>query len=151
MAHGLCFSVDPGVRKLPTSLRNIFRERESDLGLAIPPTGCLLPWAAQGVLMLNTILTVREGRPLSHASRGWETFTDAVIKEVSERRDFVVFVLWGKAAQSKQPLIAPRHARVTAAHPSPLSARGFFGSSPFSTVNRLLRDAGKPVVDWTLR
>jgi uracil-DNA glycosylase len=151
MAHGLCFSVDKSVRKLPASLKNIFKELESDLGVPIPNNGCLAPWAQQGVLLLNTILTLRAGEPLSHKGKGWETFTDEVIRKVSAKSDPVVFVLWGKPAQSKIQLIDPqRHVIIQAAHPSPLSCRAFFGTRPFSAINSALRAAGKPEIDWRI-
>jgi uracil-DNA glycosylase len=150
-AHGLCFSVREKV-KPPRSLANIFKELASDLGCAIPDNGFLVPWATQGVLMLNTVLTVREGEPLSHRGRGWETFTDLVISRVSAKATPVVFVLWGAAAQKKRALIdEKRHAVVMAAHPSPLSARnGFFGSRPFSAINRALATAGHAPIEWRL-
>ena len=150
-AHGLCFSVREKV-KPPPSLRNIFKELASDLGCVVPDNGFLVHWARQGVLMLNTILTVRDGEPLSHQSRGWEKFTDAVIHRVSARPARVVFVLWGGPAQKKIALIdTQRHTIVTAAHPSPLSAtRGFFGSRPFSAINRALHAAGQPPIDWQI-
>lgn len=150
-AHGLCFSVRPGVAP-PRSLVNIFRELKADLGINPPASGCLEAWARQGVLLLNTCLTVRSGEPLSHRCRGWETFTDAVIRAVNAGRDGVVFVLWGKPAQAKTKLIdANRHAVVTAAHPSPLSANaGFFGSKPFSRTNEALARFGKRPIDWQL-
>jgi uracil-DNA glycosylase len=151
-AHGLCFSVRREV-KPPPSLRNIFKELASDVGCAIPGSGFLSPWAEQGVLMLNTVLTVREGAPLSHRGQGWETFTDFVISRVNAKRKPVVFVLWGAPAQKKIALIdAKRHVIVKAAHPSPLSAaNGFFGSRPFSAVNRALAAAGRPPIDWRLQ
>jgi uracil-DNA glycosylase len=150
-AHGLCFSVRQRV-KAPPSLRNIFKELESDLGCFIPDNGFLAPWAEQGVLMLNTILTVRDGEPLSHQGRGWETLTDAVIRRVSAKKAPVVFVLWGAPAQKKMALIdTQRHVIVKAAHPSPLSAsRGFLGSKPFSAINRALAAAGHSPVDWQI-
>ena len=150
-AHGLAFSVRPGV-KPPASLRNIFTELEADVGFRTPNNGYLAPWAAQGVLLLNAVLTVRAGEPNSHRGIGWEHFTDEVIRRVGARRSRVVFVLWGAYAQKKVPLIdGARHAIVTGAHPSPLSARrGFFGSRPFSRVNALLEEAGKRPVDWQL-
>src|SRR5262245_51705619 len=124
MAHGLCFSVDKSVRKLPASLKNIFKELQTDLGLPIPNNGYLVPWAQQGVLLLNTILTLRAGKPLSHKGKGWETFTDEIIRQVSLKTDPVVFVLWGKPAQSKIKLIdTKRHVIIQAAHPSPLSCK----------------------------
>jgi uracil-DNA glycosylase len=152
MAHGLCFSVDPAVQKLPASLKNIFKELESDLGIPAPKSGCLTSWAQQGVLLLNTILTLRAGEPMSHKGKGWETFTDEIICKVSEKTDPVVFVLWGKPAQSKIKLIdTTRHVIVQSAHPSPLSCKGFFGTRPFSTINAALRTAGKPEIDWRIR
>lgn len=155
-AHGLAFSVLPGI-KPPASLANIFREMKTDLNLPVPTSGTLTPWAEQGVLLLNAVLTVRAHQPNSHKNRGWETFTDAVIKAVAEKPDPVVFVLWGAYAQKKQPLIEAaeagdkRHTIIASAHPSPLSARsGFFGSRPFSRANAALTAAGNPPVDWRL-
>jgi uracil-DNA glycosylase len=150
-AHGLCFSVPKEV-KVPPSLGNIYRELQSDVGCAIADNGFLVSWAKQGVLMLNTVLTVREGEPLSHKGRGWETFTDAVIRTVSAKATPVVFVLWGRPAQQKLALIdANRHAVVTGAHPSPLSARnGFFGTRPFTAINRALVAAGHAAIDWRI-
>lgn len=150
-AHGLCFSVRPGI-KPPPSLVNIYKELETDLGLKKPSHGYLVPWAKQGVLMLNAVLTVRAHTPNSHKDRGWETFTDAVIKKVNEKRERVVFLLWGGYAQKKEKLIdGSRHLVIKGAHPSPLSARnGFFGSKPFSTINRALVDAGNAPIDWSL-
>lgn len=149
-AHGLCFSVRPGVKK-PASLLNIFKELHHDIGCKIPNHGCLDGWAKQGILMLNAVLTVRAGKPNSHAGKGWEVFTDSVISAANER-PCVVFVLWGAYAQKKAKLIdADRHAMIKAAHPSPLSARhGFFGSKPFSKINTALRAAKKPEIDWQL-
>lgn len=150
-AHGLCFSVRPGV-PLPASLRNIFKELHADLG--IPPSrhGSLEAWARRGVLLLNTVLTVRSGEPGSHAHRGWEKFTDAVLNAIISRPVPAVFVLWGAQAQKKKPLIDPaRHRIIESAHPSPLSAsRGFLGSRPFSKVNAALESLGHAPVDWTL-
>ena len=150
-AHGLCFSVRPGVAP-PPSLRNIFREVQEDLGCPPPATGCLNAWAQRGVLLLNTVLTVRAHQPHSHRGRGWEMFTDAVIQRVNRRRRPAVFLLWGRPAQEKVRLIdTARHAIVTAAHPSPLSAhRGFFGSRPFSAANDALRAWNEPAIDWCL-
>jgi uracil-DNA glycosylase len=151
MAHGLCFSVSPTVRKLPPSLKNIFKELKADLGLPAPNNGCLVSWAQQGVLLLNTILTLRAGEPLSHKGRGWETFTDEIIRKVNTRPDPVVFVLWGKPAQAKIKLIdTTKHAVVQGAHPSPLSARAFLGTRPFSRINDALREADKPDIDWRI-
>ena len=148
-AHGLAFSVRQGVRH-PPSLRNIFRELNSDLGLPIPHSGSLEHWAKQGVLLLNTVLTVRAHTPNSHRKRGWESFTDAVIRTVNGLDRSIVFVLWGDPAQKKASLIdSTRHKIITAAHPSPLSAyRGFFGSRPFSSVNSHLREQGGQEIQW---
>lgn len=150
-AHGLCFSVRKGV-PLPPSLRNIFKELAVDLGVTAPRHGDLTAWARQGVLLLNTVLTVRAHQAHSHAGRGWEAFTDMVIRAVSASPEPAVFVLWGAPAQKKLPLIDwTRHTVVQAAHPSPLSAyRGFFGSRPFSAINNALRNNGFPAIDWCL-
>ncbi len=150
-AHGLCFSVRPGVQP-PPSLVNIFRELRDDLGYPVPNNGYLQHWAEQGVLMLNAVLTVRAHEANSHKGKGWERFTDAVIRNVNEKGDQVVFVLWGNYAQKKLTLIdTTRHVVVQSAHPSPLSARnGFFGSRPFSRINAALEAAGKPVIDWQI-
>jgi uracil-DNA glycosylase len=150
-AHGLAFSVRPGV-KPPPSLRNIFKELHADLGCRIPDNGYLVPWAKQGVLLLNTVLTVREGEAHSHKGKGWEEFTDAVIRAVGHRPDEVVFVLWGAPAGKKTELIdTERHTVVQSVHPSPLSARrGFFGSRPFSRINEALEKAGKSPIDWQI-
>ena len=150
-AHGLCFSVRPGI-KPPPSLVNMYKELQDDVGLRIPNNGYLVPWAKQGMLMLNAVLTVRAHTPNSHKNKGWEQFTDAVITAVNEKRDPVIFVLWGGYAQKKTKLIdASRHTIIQSAHPSPLSARnGFFGSHPFSTINTALRAHGKPEIDWQL-
>jgi uracil-DNA glycosylase len=150
-AHGMAFSVKPGVTP-PPSLVNIFKELRDDAGGRIPNNGYLVPWADQGVLLLNAVLTVRAHSPNSHKNKGWEKFTDAVIRKVSEKDDPVVFVLWGGYAQKKKKLIdAGRHTTIESAHPSPLSARsGFFGSKPFSRINAALRAAGKPEINWQL-
>ncbi|HEU5207878.1 MAG TPA: uracil-DNA glycosylase [Longimicrobiales bacterium] len=150
-AHGLAFSVRPGV-KPPASLRNIFKELHADLGVPVPETGYLVPWAGQGVLLLNAVLTVRAGKSNSHAGRGWEQFTDAVIRALSRKRRKVVFVLWGAYAQKKTALIdTARHAIIAAPHPSPLSAKkGFFGSRPFSRINAELEASGQKSIDWSL-
>jgi uracil-DNA glycosylase len=150
-AHGLAFSVQPGVTP-PPSLRNIFKELRDDVGCRVANNGYLVPWAEQGVLLLNTVLTVRAHSPASHKGKGWEKFTDAVISKVAEKPDRVVFVLWGGHAQKKRPLIeGGNHVIVESAHPSPLSAKnGFFGSRPFSKINAALREAGKPEIDWQL-
>jgi uracil-DNA glycosylase len=149
-AHGLAFSVRPGVRP-PPSLANIFKELKAEMDCAVPKNGSLVAWAEQGVLLLNAVLTVREGEPNSHKGKGWETFTDAVISALAEREDPVVFVLWGGYAAKKESLIGTPHYVHKSAHPSPLSAkRGFFGSKPFTTINRELRRVGKPPVEWCL-
>ena len=150
-AHGLCFSVKPGI-KPPPSLANMFIELRNDVGFRVPNNGYLVPWAKQGMLMLNTVLTVRAHQPNSHQKHGWEIFTDEVIRKVNAKTDPVVFVLWGAPAQKKMALIdTTRHTIVKSAHPSPLSARnGFFGSKPFSQINTALRAAGKPEIDWQL-
>jgi uracil-DNA glycosylase len=150
-AHGLAFSVRPGV-KPPPSLRNIFRELRSDLGCPQPKNGSLEPWAQQGVLLLNAVLTVRAGQPNSHRGKGWERFTDAAIAAVETRAEPAVFVLWGGPAQKKQLLIdAGRHTVLKAPHPSPLSAKsGFFGSRPFSAANAALEAVGLEPIDWCL-
>lgn len=150
-AHGLSFSVQPGV-PLPPSLQNIFTELKDDLGCAVPNHGCLIRWAEQGVLLLNTVLTVRKGRPNSHRGRGWETFTDQVIRTLNERERPVVFILWGRNAQEKQKLItSPQHYVIKSPHPSPYSAnRGFFGSRPFSRTNQFLRKIGSAEIDWQI-
>ena len=149
--HGLCFSVRPGVR-IPPSLRNIYKEMHSDLGLPVPDNGYLMPWARQGVLLLNAVLTVRAGEANSHKGKGWEKFTDAVIRAISAKPEQVVFVLWGAPAQKKIPLIdTERHTIVKSAHPSPLSAKaGFFGSKPFSKINAALTAWGRPAIDWRI-
>ena len=150
-AHGLCFSVRPGVTP-PPSLANMFKELKSDVGFRIPNNGYLTPWAAQGMLMLNAVLTVRAHQPNSHKGKGWETFTDAIIRAMSAKESQVVFVLWGGYARKKTVLIdASRHVIIESAHPSPLSARnGFFGSRPFSRINAALRSAGQPEIDWQI-
>jgi uracil-DNA glycosylase len=150
-AHGLCFSVLPGL-PLPPTLANIFRELKEDLGIEAPRQGCLTRWADQGVLLLNAVLTVRAGEANSHKARGWERFTDAVIRAVNAKPTPVVFLLWGAYAQKKAALIdARRHRVIQSAHPSPLSAHaGFFGSKPFSAVNCALRETGQGEIDWRL-
>ncbi|MDR1789281.1 MAG: uracil-DNA glycosylase [Opitutaceae bacterium] len=149
-AHGLALSVLPG-NKPPPSLRNMFKELHDDLGIPVPATGHLASWARQGVLLLNTILTVESGKSLSHAGRGWERLTDALIARLGERRRPAVFLLWGASAQRKAPLITnPAHLVLKSAHPSPLSARrGFFGSRPYSRANAFLALHNPPPVDWT--
>ncbi len=148
-AHGLAFSVNPSVR-LPGSLRNIFKEITADLGTTTLPNGDLRPWAQQGVLLLNTILTVRAHAPLSHANCGWEPLTDAILHTLAHTRDHLVFMLWGAKAQAKATLIPPdRHLILRAPHPSPLSARtGFFGSHPFSQANTYLLAHNTPPIHW---
>jgi uracil-DNA glycosylase len=150
-AHGLCFSVRPEVA-IPPSLQNIYKELHDDLGCTIPNNGCLTPWAEQGVLLLNAVLTVRAHQANSHQGKGWENFTDAIIRAVNDKPDRVVFVLWGAYARKKKPLIdVSRHVIIESAHPSPLSAaNGFFGSRPFSKINAALREAGKPEIDWQI-
>ena len=148
-AHGLCFSVTKGV-KPPPSLANIFKELKNDLGRNIPDHGDLRHWAEQGVLLLNATLTVRAGQAGSHQNRGWETFTDEVIRILSANKDNIVFVLWGAYAQKKEELIdKKRHCLIKSPHPSPFSAnRGFFGSKPFSRTNRYLSDHGLKEITW---
>ncbi|WP_395108732.1 uracil-DNA glycosylase [Actinomadura sp. SCN-SB] len=149
-AHGLSFSVRDGV-KLPPSLRNIYKELEADLGVPVAKTGDLTPWADQGVLLLNAVLTVRASEAGSHANRGWEEFTDAAIRALNEKEERVVFVLWGAYARKKAKLVTGEHHVVhESAHPSPLSAKKFFGSRPFSTVNKALTDVGQPEIDWAV-
>ena len=150
-AHGLCFSVPTGI-KPPPSLVNIFKEIQNDLDLSIPKSGNLEAWAKQGVLLLNATLTVRANQAGSHQNRGWEQFTDAVIRKLSEKRSGLVFLLWGRFAQAKESLIdAGKHVILKAAHPSPFSAAsGFFGCKHFSKTNEILREKGEPGIDWTL-
>lgn len=150
-AQGLCFSVQPGVA-IPPSLVNIYKELQTDLGCQMPNNGDLRPWAEQGVLLLNAVLTVRAHQANSHAGKGWENFTDAIIRAVSAKPDRVVFVLWGAYARKKKGLIdAARHVIIESAHPSPLSASsGFFGSRPFSKINAALREAGRPEINWQI-
>jgi uracil-DNA glycosylase len=150
-AHGLAFSVLPGV-SVPPSLVNILKELRDDLGCRVPNNGCLIPWAEQGVLLLNAVLTVRAHQANSHRGKGWEVFTDTMIRAVSNRSTPVVFVLWGNPARKKAALIdTTRHTIVQSAHPSPLSAaNGFFGSRPISSINRALERAGKEPIDWQL-
>jgi len=149
-AHGLCFSVQRGI-KPPPSLVNIFKEIETDLGIAPPNHGCLERWAEQGVFLLNTALTVRAGEPMSHSKIGWETFTDAVIKLLSDSKKGLVFLLWGNFARGKRVLIdADKHFVLEAAHPSPLSGGKFFGNNHFSKTNDLLVQQGLSPINWTL-
>ncbi|MBF8781421.1 uracil-DNA glycosylase [Pseudomonas fulva] len=150
-AHGLCFSVQPGV-PAPPSLVNIFKELQRDLNIPIPTHGCLQSWAEQGVLLLNTTMTVERGNAASHARKGWESFTDRIIQLVSEHCEHVVFLLWGKHAQSKQVLIdGTKHLVLKSVHPSPLSAhRGFLGCGHFSRANSFLEQWGLAPIDWSL-
>lgn len=149
-AQGMSFSVRPGVPP-PPSLRNLFKELHEDLGLPIPEGGHLEPWARRGVLLLNAVLTVRAQEPASHAKRGWETFTDAVLRALSSRTTPAVFLLLGNYARAKKGLVdLGRHGVVEAAHPSPLSVRKFRGSKPFSAVNRALAERDLPPMDWRL-
>ncbi|MHB1137858.1 MAG: uracil-DNA glycosylase [Microthrixaceae bacterium] len=150
-AHGLCFSVQPGVQ-VPPSLQNIFKELRSDLGIEPPNHGCLDAWADQGVLLLNATLTVRAHQAASHQGKGWETFTDQVIRAVDDKDERVVFMLWGASARRKAALVdTSRHVVIESPHPSPLSAhRGFLGSRPFSRANAALVEAGREPVDWRI-
>lgn len=150
-AHGLCFSVKPGVAQ-PPSLQNILKELHADLGLPIPKSGNLEKWAKQGVLLLNASLTVEASKPQSHANIGWEKFTDKVIQTLNNNKEGLIFLLWGSPAQRKGQMVDPtKHYILKAPHPSPLSAhRGFFGSKPFSKTNALLRKMGKSEIDWSL-
>lgn len=150
-AHGLCFSVKPDV-EIPPSLVNIYKELEDDLGCYIPNNGYLEKWARQGVLMLNTVLTVRAHQANSHRGIGWEEFTDAVIRVLAEQDRPIVFILWGKPAQAKKSMLHnPKHLILEAPHPSPLSAyRGFFGSRPFSQANAFLEQNGLTPIDWQI-
>ncbi len=150
-AHGCCFSVRPGV-PLPPSLQNIYKELQSDLQIPIPKTGCLIPWAKQGVLLLNTLLTVEEGKPLSHKDKGWEIFTDHILETCNHHPEPLVFILWGRNAQEKAKIITDqRHLLIRSPHPSPLSAyNGFFGSKPFSQTNAFLQKIGREMIDWRI-
>ena len=150
-AHGLCFSVPNGVTP-PPSLQNIFKEIESDLGIPVPSRSDLTPWAQQGILLINAILTVRANEPASHQKKGWEKFTDAVIRNLSEKRKDLVFLLWGNYAQAKEALIdGNRHHILKAAHPSPLSVnRGFYGCRHFSKTNGILSELGLNEIDWSV-
>ena len=151
-AHGLCFSVRPEV-DIPPSLVNIYKELHDDLGCRIPDNGCLTSWAEQGVLLLNTVLTVRAHQANSHRNHGWEQFTDAILQAVNAQDRPIVYMLWGSPAQSKAPMLTnPGHLILRAPHPSPLSAyRGFFGCRHFSQCNRFLRDHGVDPIDWQIR
>ncbi len=150
-AHGLSFSVQKGV-PLPPSLRNMFKELETDLGIPIPEHGELTQWAKQGVLLLNTVLSVREGEANSHRNKGWEKFTDHVIGQLNQKKGPIIFLLWGKPAQEKKRLLnLNKHYVIEAPHPSPLSAyRGYFGSKPYSKTNELLRQTGQQEINWTI-
>ena len=150
-AHGLCFSVQEHVKPFPPSLVNIFKEIHQDLGKPIPENGSLIRWAQQGVLLLNAVLTVRKGQPRSHQGKGWETFTNAVIKKISDEKENVIFLLWGGDAKKKAKLIdANKHHILTSGHPSPLSAnRGYwFGNQHFSKTNKILQSIGKKEIVW---
>lgn len=150
-AHGLSFSVKPGV-KAPPSLINIFKELKDDLGCEVPNNGCLKPWTEQGILLLNTVLTVRAHQANSHRNMGWEQFTDRIIQLLNERQEPIAFILWGAPARKKKKMITnPKHFIVESAHPSPLSAyNGFFGSHPFSKVNAFLESVGKQPINWQI-
>jgi uracil-DNA glycosylase len=152
-AHGLCFSVAAGTR-VPPSLRNVLLEWSADLDRPVPAHGSLERWARNGVLLLNTVMTVRRGEPASHAKQGWEAFTDGILRTVAARPDPVAFLLWGSAAESKRPLLGEHHVVVASNHPSPLSATRppvpFRGSRPFSTANARLTALGQPPIDWRL-
>jgi uracil-DNA glycosylase len=150
-AHGLCFSVRPGV-PVPPSLQNIFAEIERDLGLPSPDHGCLTSWADQGVLLLNSVMTVEQGQAGAHQNKGWEGFTDAAIEALDREREGLVFMLWGAYAQRKGRLVDPRrHLVLSSVHPSPLSAhRGFIGNGHFSAANRYLESQGQAPIDWSL-
>lgn len=150
-AHGLSFSVLPGT-KIPPSLVNIFKELADDCKINTPSSGYLVPWAKQGVLLLNTVLTVERGKAHSHKNKGWENFTNCIIKSLNKKENPIIFVLWGKPAQQKKQLIDhTKHIIIEAPHPSPLSAyRGFFGSKPFSKINNSLKETNQPQINWTL-
>jgi uracil-DNA glycosylase len=150
-AHGLCFSVQQGI-KIPPSLQNIFKELSSDLNVPMPSQGNLLPWANEGVLLLNTVLTVEKDKPLSHRGKGWEEFTDTVVQALSQKKENLVFILWGSHALKKGQGIDPKkHCIIHSPHPSPLSSyRGFFGSRPFSKTNEYLSENGIPPIQWEL-
>lgn len=150
-ANGLAFSVNKGV-ELPPSLRNIYEELKSDMGIKIPNHGDLTSWAKQGVLLLNSVLTVEKDKPASHRNIGWEEYTDSIIKKISDKKENIVFILWGKYAQSKKAFIDERkHLVISSPHPSPFSAnKGFFGSKPFSKTNTYLKSKGKKEIDWRI-
>ncbi len=151
-AHGMCFSVNLGV-KIPPSLMNIYKELQNDLGCYIPNNGYLMPWARQGVFLLNTVMTVQEGRANSHAGKGWEIFTDHVIQEINKKDTPVVFLLWGRNARNKAAMIdQTKHLVLECAHPSPLSAyNGFFGCRHFSKANAFLKQHGQQPIDWQIK
>lgn len=150
-AHGLSFSVNDDI-KIPPSLKNVFKELKSDIGFAIPNHGNLMTWAKQGVLLLNATLTVRAGEPGSHQKKGWENFTDAIIKLISEEKENCVFLLWGNFAKTKTPLINPeKHLILEAAHPSPLARGAFFGCKHFSKTNDYLKSKNIQTIDWNLQ
>lgn len=150
-AHGMAFSVNPGIAT-PPSLRNIYKELQDSLGCSISDNGYLMPWAKQGVLLLNTVLTVRAGQPQSHQNKGWEILTDEIIKLLNQKDETVIFLLWGSPAKKKMNLITnPKHVVLTAVHPSPLSAhRGFFGCNHFKQVNEILERQGREAIDWQI-
>lgn len=150
-AHGLCFSVQKGT-KMPPSLKNIFKELKDDLNIDIPNHGCLEEWTKEGVLLLNTVLTVIKDNPASHKDKGWEIFTDEIIKKLNEKKEPIVFLLWGNFAKAKKDLITNKnHLIIESAHPSPFSANyGFFGSKPFSKTNKFLKDNGIKEINWTI-
>lgn len=149
-AHGLCFSVEPDVRPLPKSLNNIYKELAADLGITPRENGDLRHWAEQGVFMLNSVLTVREGEANSHAKKGWERFTDAVIEKLAEKSGGIVYILWGSKAQEKGKVVSEsKNKIITSPHPSPLSSyRGFFGSKPFSQTNEYLKSLDREEINW---
>ena len=150
-AHGMCFSVNPGV-PVPPSLQNIYKELHDDVGCKIPDNGYLMPWAKQGVFLLNTVMTVERGKANSHAGKGWETFTDHAIQKINEKEEPVVFLLWGRNARNKASMIdRSRHLVLEAAHPSPFSAyHGFFGCRHFSKTNAFLKEHGEQPIDWQI-
>ncbi|MCH5163553.1 MAG: uracil-DNA glycosylase [Clostridiales bacterium] len=148
-ANGMAFAVSDGIA-LPPSLVNIYKEIEDDIGVKPQPSGTLIGWAKQGVLLLNTVLSVRAGNPLSHAHLGWQEFTDSIITQLNKRETPVIYILWGAGAIAKKSIISPRSYIISSPHPSPLSAyRGFFGSKPFSKANKYLTDHGFAPIDWT--
>lgn len=150
-AHGLCFSVRDGVR-FPPSLLNIFKELKADVGIEIPKSGCLTKWAEQGVLLLNAVLTVEDGKAAAHQGKGWEQFTDRIVHILNEEKEHIVFILWGSYAQKKAAFVdRNKHCVIESVHPSPLSAhRGFFGTKPFSKANAYLKAHGISEIDWSL-